>query len=138
MSTTVAISALRQTGPEALASSQQASRYIDSSGSATTLASFLFSFANESPEQWSRYENLLFSCLRTGDDKTAHVFVEKLASRFGANDERVMGLRGLYQEAMAEDDSALLQMLHEYDEILAEDPTNTVMALVYPNAARVC
>ncbi|KAL9020208.1 MAG: hypothetical protein Q9185_002491 [Variospora sp. 1 TL-2023] len=68
---------------------------------------------------------MLYSCLRTGDDKTAHYFLQKLALRFGKNDERVMGLRGLYQEAMAEDSSALLQMLREYDEVLVEDPTNT-------------
>lgn len=84
------------------------------------------------------YENLLYSCLRTGDDKVAHFFLEKLAGRFGQNDERVMGLRGLYQEAMAEEDSALLQILHEYDEILHENPTNTVIVFACPSAARKC
>ena len=80
----------------------------------------------ESAELWNTYEKLLFSCLRTGDDKTASVYLDKLAGRFGANNERVMGLRGLYQEAMADDTSQLSQILREYDEILSDDPTNTV------------
>lgn len=68
---------------------------------------------------------MLYSCLRTGDDKTAHFCLERLTERFGVDDERIMGLRGLYQEAMAENTSALMEVLHEYDEILAENPTNT-------------
>ncbi|KAL8896746.1 MAG: hypothetical protein Q9207_007556 [Kuettlingeria erythrocarpa] len=120
----VAISPLRQTDTDALASSQQASRFIGRNGSAALLASVPF-FTNETPEQWTTYESLLYSCLRTGDDKAARFFLDKLACRFGEDDERVVGLRGLYQEAMAEDDSALLLILHEYDEILNENPTNT-------------
>lgn len=72
------------------------------------------------------YEKLLLSCLRTGDDKAAHICLEKLIDRFGATSERVMGLRGLYQEAVAQDDSALQKVLEEYSTVLAEDPTNTV------------
>ncbi|KAI4145505.1 MAG: hypothetical protein LQ341_002366 [Variospora aurantia] len=117
-------SPLRQTYSEALVSSQQASGYIASNRSITGLASFPL-FTHESYEQWTTYENMLYSCLRTGDDKSAHYFLQKLALRFGKNDERVMGLRGLYQEAMAKDSSALLQLLREYDEVLDEDPTNT-------------
>lgn len=134
----VTISPLRQTDTEALASSQEASRYIGGNGSAALLASFPFFFTNETPEQWTTYESLLYSCLRTGDDKAAHFFLDKLAGRFGKDDERVIGLRGLYQEAMAEDDGALLQILREYDEILEKNPTNTVTAMVYPSAARDC
>ncbi len=37
-----------------------------------------------------------------------------------------MGLRGLYQEAVAKDDAALERVLREYDEVLAEDTVNTV------------
>lgn len=72
------------------------------------------------------YEKMLLSCLRTGDDKAAHICLEKLIQRFGATNERVMGLRGLYQEAVAEDDSALERILKEYNEVLAENPINTV------------
>lgn len=72
------------------------------------------------------YERLFLSCLRTGDDKAAFNCLEKLIDRFGATNERVMGLRGLYQEAVAKDDAALERILQEYDEVLAEDTVNAV------------
>ena len=72
------------------------------------------------------YEQLFLSCLRTGDDKSAHLCLERLIDRFGASNERVMGLRGLYQEAVADDDAALEKVLTEYEDALAEDPINTV------------
>lgn len=72
------------------------------------------------------YERLLLSCLRTGDDKAAHGCLEKLIDRFGATNERVMGLRGLYQEALAQDDFALERVLKEYNDVLGNDPVNTV------------
>lgn len=71
------------------------------------------------------YEKLFLSCLRTGDDKAAFNCLEKLIGRFGATNERVMGLRGLYREAVAKDDAALERVLQEYDEVLAEDTVNT-------------
>lgn len=37
-----------------------------------------------------------------------------------------MGLRGLYQEAVAKDDATLERVLQEYEEVLAEDAVNTV------------
>ena len=76
------------------------------------------------------YEKLLFSCLRTGDDKSAHLCLEKLIYRFGATNERIMGLRGLYQEAVAKDDAALERILKEYNEVLVEDPVNTVRPMI--------
>ena len=72
------------------------------------------------------YEKLLLSCLRPGDDKGAFLCLERLIGRFGATNERVMGLRGLYQEAVAEDDAALRLVLQEYDDVLAEDAGNAV------------
>ena len=72
------------------------------------------------------YEKLFLSSLRTGDDKAAHSCLEKLIDRFGATNERVMGLRGMYQEAAAKDDAALERILKEYNEVLAEDAVNTV------------
>ncbi len=75
------------------------------------------------------YEKLLLSCLRTGDDKAAHLCLEKLIERFGATNKRIMGLRGLYQEAVADNDAALERILKEYGEVLAEDPVNTVRPL---------
>lgn len=125
MSTLFSISPLRHSHSEALTTSQQAGKYIQQNSFSSTPIPIPFLSTPESTELWSTYENLLYSCLRTGDDKAAHSCLEKLGGRFGTNDERIMGLRGLYQEAMAEDQSALLQMLREYDQILAENPTVT-------------
>ncbi|KAL8942370.1 MAG: hypothetical protein Q9216_001690 [Gyalolechia sp. 2 TL-2023] len=125
MQATTAISPVRISNSEALSRSQEAGKYIQSRVSDANAISLSFLPIEDSAELWTSYENMLYSCLRTGDDKAAHFCLERLAGRFGADDERVMGLRGLYQEAMAEDTPALLQTLHEYDEILAENPTNT-------------
>lgn len=73
-----------------------------------------------------RYENLLLSCLRTGDEKAARQCLGQLEARFGENNERVMALKGLTKEAVAEDNAALERVLKEYDAILAEDNTNIV------------
>jgi len=83
------------------------------------------------------YEQLLLSCLRTGDEKSAHLCLERLIARFSASNERVMGLRGLYQEAVAENDAQLDRVLEEYDAILSEDPTIVVSTVLvtfsFPN-----
>jgi ER membrane protein complex subunit 2 len=74
------------------------------------------------------------SCLRTGDQQSAHLCLERLTSRFGSENERVMALRGLFQEAIAEDKADLLRILDEYDAMLARDPTNNVRSCSYvPN-----
>ncbi|KAI4230104.1 MAG: hypothetical protein L6R36_000361 [Xanthoria steineri] len=125
MSTLFSTSPLRHSHSEALTTSQQAGKYIQQNSFSSTPIPIPFLSTPESTELWSTYENLLYSCLRTGDDKAAHSCLEKLGGRFGTNDERIMGLRGLYQEAMAEDQAALLRMLREYDQILAENPTVT-------------
>jgi len=72
------------------------------------------------------YENLMLSCLRTGDEQSAHLCLERLTERFGAENERLMALRGLFQEAIAQDDAALKQVLGEYETILTKDPANMV------------
>jgi hypothetical protein len=72
------------------------------------------------------YENLMLSCLRTGDEQSAHWCLERLTKRFGADNERLMALRGLFQEAIASDDAALKQVLDEYERLLMEDPSNMV------------
>jgi hypothetical protein len=82
--------------------------------------------AAESPELWTSYEHLMLSCLRTGDEESAHLCLKRLTERFGEDNARLLALRGLFQEAVAKDDAALKQVLGEYDSILAEDPTNTV------------
>lgn len=116
----------RQSNSEALSLSRQAAHYLRNSPSSNTLIPIpSFSFA-ESTESWAIYERLLVSFLRTGDDKAAHQCLEKLIDRFGPTNERVMGLRGLYQEAVANNQSALEKILAEYNDVLAEDPANTV------------
>ncbi|RDL41394.1 Uncharacterized protein BP5553_01373 [Venustampulla echinocandica] len=80
--------------------------------------------AAESPELWMTYENLMLSCLRTGDEQSAHLCLERLTERFGASNERLMALRGLFQEATAQDDAALKKVLQQYEKILADDPSN--------------
>lgn len=82
--------------------------------------------AAETPELWSEYENLMLSCLRTSDEKSAHLCLQRLTERFGAENERLMALRGLFQEAIAKDDAALKQVLEEYETILNTDPSNMV------------
>jgi hypothetical protein len=68
----------------------------------------------------------MLSCLRTGDEQSAHLCLERLTERFGAENERLMALRGLFQEAIAQDDAELKQVLAEYDNILTKDPGNMV------------
>jgi len=82
--------------------------------------------AAETPELWTTYENLMLSCLRTGDEQSARLCLERLTERFGITNERLMALRGLYQEAVAPDEATLKQILEEYDEILAADSSNMV------------
>ena len=92
--------------------------------SSTPLIS-LFSAA-ESPEIWIIYENLILSCCRTGDSKSAHECVERLVVRFGDTNERVMALKGLVKEAIADNQGELTQLLMEYDSILGPEATNIV------------
>lgn len=111
----------------ALQLSQQAPTLLKNTPSSIASYSLGSLFSTpESPELWTSYENLLFSCLRTGDEQSAHLCLDRLTQRFGASNERVMALRGLFQEAVAEDEAALKEVLKGYEQILAEDPTNTV------------
>ena len=80
----------------------------------------------DSIDHWTRCEKLMLAALRVGDDKAAFQCLERLIQRFGATDERVMGLRGLYQESVAEGQKALESVLKEYQDVLAEDPVNMV------------
>ncbi|KAL3418173.1 tetratricopeptide repeat domain-containing protein [Phlyctema vagabunda] len=109
----------------ALQLSQQAPTLLRNTPSAISSYSVtsLFSAA-ETPELWTIHENLMLSCLRTGDEQSAHICLERLTNRFGADNERVMALRGLLQEATAADDTALLGVLKEYEAVLRKDPTN--------------
>lgn len=79
----------------------------------------LFS-ASETAELWIIYENLLLACLRIGDDVSAQEFLERLVVRFGADNQRIMAMRGLVREAQATSNAELEGILKEYDEILEE------------------
>ncbi|KAM0435092.1 hypothetical protein ACHAPT_003181 [Fusarium lateritium] len=114
---------------EALQLAQQAPTILKSSPrafSASPLAS-LFS-ATETADLWTIYENLLLSCLRTGDDEAAHQCLERLVLRFGDGNERVMALKGMVKEAEATSNNDLQQVLKEYEDILEEDGTNIPIA----------
>jgi ER membrane protein complex subunit 2 len=82
--------------------------------------------AAETPDLWLTYENLLLSCLRTGDEATAHQCLERLIARFGEDNERIMALKGLTQEAAAVDNKGLETVLRGYEAILKENDANIV------------
>lgn len=111
----------------ALQLSQQAPKIIkDAPGAvSTSILQSLFSAA-ETAELWTIYENLLLSCLRTGDEEAAHQCLGRLINRFGDDNERIMALIGLLKEADAEDNATLEVVLKEYQVILEKNPTNTV------------
>ncbi|KAJ5732830.1 hypothetical protein N7493_004311 [Penicillium malachiteum] len=78
----------------------------------------------DTAEEYGQIEQLFLACLRTGDDQSAQACLDRLSQRFGPANEKVMGLRGLYQEATAKDNSALEKCLKEYEKILGENPVN--------------
>ena len=119
-------SLLRRSNSEALSLSQQTAQYLQKHASTGILSIPISLSRPESTDVWLMYEKLFLSCLRTGDDKAAFKCLEKLIDRFGATNERVMGLRGIYQEAVVKEDAALERVLREYNEVLVEDTVNTV------------
>ena len=114
--------------PDALQVSQAAPSYLEErDGEAVSIPISILP-TTESSELWITHERMILSCLCTSDDKSAHLCLERLIKRFGASNERIMGLRGLYQEAVAENRAGLEQISKEYDELLREDPTNMASA----------
>ncbi|KAL6242347.1 Inositol phosphatase SIW14 [Rhinocladiella similis] len=108
----------------ALQKAQQAPLILSKASSVSTnFPASIFSSA-DSIELWNDLEQLLYACLRTGDDKSAFLCVEKLTERFGPTNERVMALKGLYQEAVASDMTAIKKILEDYNKILMENPMN--------------
>lgn len=111
----------------ALQLSQQAPNIIkDAPGAVSTSALLSLFSASESPERWTIYENLLLSCLRTGDEEAAHQCLGRLINRFGDDNERIMAFIGLLKEADAQDNATLEVVLKEYQGILEKNPTNIV------------
>ncbi|KAI1335191.1 tetratricopeptide, partial [Xylariaceae sp. FL0016] len=109
----------------ALRHSQQSPTILNNSTGAlsNSLPQYLLS-TSETQELWTTYENLMLSCLRTGDDEAAHQCLERLVNRFGDDNERIMALKGLLKEASAKDKASLDLVLKEYEHILQENPTN--------------
>ena len=75
---------------------------------------------------WTDNEKLLIACLRTGDDKSAFLCLERLTQRFGAEDDRVLALKGLYREATAKSPAELEKILQDYETILEAKPMSVV------------
>jgi ER membrane protein complex subunit 2 len=108
----------------ALQLSQKAPSLIAKASSVATSLPWSLVGTPESPETWMDLAQLFYASLRTSDDTSAQFCLEKLASRFGADNDKIMALRGMYQEALAEDEAALKTILAEYNKILAENPMN--------------
>ncbi|KAK7181448.1 hypothetical protein DPSP01_008666 [Paraphaeosphaeria sporulosa] len=81
-------------------------------------------FSRETPETWAIHENLLLAALRTGDDAAARQILDRLTTRFGADNERMVALKGMYEEALAKDDKDLEKVFNDYEKVLKDDPTN--------------
>ncbi|KAF3942065.1 hypothetical protein ABW19_dt0202707 [Dactylella cylindrospora] len=82
----------------------------------------------DTPEQWLLYESLLLSTLRTGDDTSAQLILQRLSDRFGNNNARIMALQGIYDEVTANNHSQLEEVLKNYAEVLKDDPSNFPIA----------
>jgi len=109
----------------ALRLSQQAPTILQNAPSSVSSIPLKALFtAPETAESWTTYENLMLSCLRTGDEQSARLCLERLTSRFGIENERLRALQGLFQEATAEDDAALQVVLDDYNTILENDAGN--------------
>ncbi|MCJ1387029.1 hypothetical protein MMC17_010158 [Xylographa soralifera] len=124
MSLAIFPTANNQSDLDFLPIAQKAPEFLRQQVEAYSACPIPFINAAESSELWATHEKLIYSCLRIGDDKSAHLCLERLIKRFGASNERVMGLRGLYQEGVAEDDTAFKVIYAEYGRILTDDPTN--------------
>ncbi|RMD43966.1 hypothetical protein DV735_g1168, partial [Chaetothyriales sp. CBS 134920] len=103
---------------------QRASSIVSKASSVATSLPWSLIGPAESPETWADVVQLFYASLRTGDDKVASSCLVLLTKRFGADDHKVTGLRGVYQEALAADDDALKTILADYNKILAQDPMN--------------
>ena len=103
---------------------QQAPELLARAGSGSNTTPLSLFTTSDKPETWTDLEKLVIACLQTGDDKSAHFALERLTQRFGSNNEKIMALRGLYQEAVAKDYQDLKKILEDYNTILRENPVN--------------
>ncbi|OJD18583.1 hypothetical protein AJ78_01424 [Emergomyces pasteurianus Ep9510] len=110
--------------PDPRALSEQAKSFLKTHPSQQPSFPFSIFSASETPELWLTYEQLLLACLRTGDDESARQCLERLIKRFGPANERIMGLKGVYEEALAQNQDALENILTAYEKVLQENPVN--------------
>ncbi|KAL5121909.1 tetratricopeptide repeat domain-containing protein [Pleosporales sp. CAS-2024a] len=110
--------------PTALALSQKAPLILSHAPTSSLPWPLSLLFSRETPESWTMHENLFYSALRTGDETTANAILERFEARFGSQNERIITLRGLYNEATARSDADLEKVCEGYDKILSQDPTN--------------
>ncbi|KJX92052.1 hypothetical protein TI39_contig5938g00001, partial [Zymoseptoria brevis] len=122
MSTTTLLTPPTSSTPTHTLHLSQLAPTIASASSSTLPYPLSLLSTSETQEKWLTLENLLLATLRTGDNTTAYLCLETLRDRFGAENERVTALRGLYAEAMASDQSELDDVMTHYEEILKEDP----------------
>ncbi|CAO2649132.1 Nn.00g100810.m01.CDS01 [Neocucurbitaria sp. VM-36] len=112
------------TPPTALALSQKAPLILSASPTSSLPWPLSLLFSRETPESWTIHENLFLSALRTGDETSARALLSRLEARFGEHNERIVTLRGIYNEATAQSHSDLEKVFDGYEKILREDPTN--------------
>jgi tetratricopeptide (TPR) repeat protein len=110
--------------PTALSLAQKAPIILSTSPTSSLPWPLSLLFSRETPESWTIHENLFLSALRTGDDKSARQILDRLTTRFGAKNERIVALRGIYEEALATTPADLEKVFQGYETILKEDPTN--------------
>lgn len=106
--------------------SQQAPSILDRRLASKSIVPPLTAPGCEHLEEQETIEQLFIACLQTGDDKSALLCFEHLTQCFGLSNERVSGLHGLYEEAVAEGDTGLESCLQKYNKILQENPVNVV------------
>ncbi|KAH4071225.1 ER membrane protein complex subunit 2 [Parastagonospora nodorum] len=110
--------------PTALALSQKAPLILSHPPTSSLPWPLSLLFSRETPESWTIHENLFYSALRTGDETSAQAILQRLEARFGDQNERIITLRGIYNEATAQSDADLERVFEGYEKILKEDPTN--------------
>ena len=108
----------------ALALSQKGPRVLGSSPTSSLPWPLSLLFSRETPESWTINENLFLAALRTGDETSARALLSRLETRFGETNERIITLRGIYNEATAQSNADLENVFDGYEKILREDPTN--------------
>lgn len=110
--------------PTALSLSQKAPLILANPPTSSLPWPLSLLFSRETPESWAIHENLFLSALRTGDEASAAQILSRLESRFGEHNERIITLRGVYNEATAQTTADLEKVFEGYEKILREDPTN--------------